>query len=65
MTMQSRRKLIGEIMVALEFVSIDQINDARRYQMQNNAKRLGECLVELGYVTEQDVQRSLEVQTIT
>ena len=63
--MQNRRKLIGEIMVALEYVSIDQLNDARRYQMQNTAKRLGECLVELGYATENQVQRSLDVQNIT
>ncbi len=63
--MQNQRKLIGEIMVALEYVSIDQINDARRYQMDNTAKRLGECLVELGYATKNQVQRSLDVQNIT
>jgi hypothetical protein len=63
--MQNRKKLIGEIMVALEYVSIDQINDARRYQMEYTAKRLGECLVELGYATETQVQRSLDVQNIT
>ncbi|MDI6739061.1 MAG: hypothetical protein QME74_01705 [Candidatus Edwardsbacteria bacterium] len=63
--MQNRRKLIGEIMVALDYASIDQINEARRHQMQNRAKRLGECLVELGHVTEQEVQRSLDVQNIT
>jgi hypothetical protein len=63
--MQNSRKLIGEIMVALEYASIDQINDARRHQMQNNLKRLGECLVELGYATEQDVQRSLDIQNLT
>jgi hypothetical protein len=62
---QNSRKLIGEIMVALEYTSIDQINDARRHQMQNNSKRLGECLVELGYATKQDVQRSLEIQSLT
>jgi K+ transporter len=63
--MQNYRKLIGEIMVALEYASLDQINDARRYQMENTAKRLGECLIELGYVTETQVQRSLDVQNIT
>ena len=62
---QNCRKLIGEIMVALEYASIDQINDARCHQMQNTTKRLGECLVELGYVTRQDVQRSLEIQSLT
>ena len=63
--MKNGKKLIGEIMVALEYVSIDQINDARRYQMENTAKRLGECLVELGSATETQVQRSLDVQNIT
>jgi hypothetical protein len=63
--MQNHTRLIGEIMVALEYVSIDQINDARRYQMENTAKRLGECLVELGYATETQVRRSLDVQNIT
>ena len=63
--MHNGRKLIGEIMVALDYVSIEQINDARRHQMRHDGKRLGECLVELGYVTEQDVRRSLDVQSIT
>ena len=63
--MQNHTRLIGEIMVALEYVSLDQINDARRYQMEYTAKRLGECLVELGYATETQVQRSLDVQNIT
>ncbi len=56
------RKMIGEIMVSLGYVSIEHINEARRHQMQGAGKRIGECLVELGYIQEEEVKRALTVQ---
>ncbi len=49
-------------MVSLGHVSLEQINQARRSQMDNSAKRLGECLVDLGYITNEDVNRALDIQ---
>ncbi|MBU1356453.1 MAG: hypothetical protein KJ620_07785 [Candidatus Edwardsbacteria bacterium] len=60
--MMGSRKMIGEIMVSLGYVSIEHINEARRHQMQGAGKRIGECLVELGYIQEEEVKRALTVQ---
>lgn len=60
--MMGSRKMIGEIMVSLGYVSIEHINEARRHQMQGAGKRIGECLVELGYMQDEEVKRALDVQ---
>jgi len=60
--MMGSRKMIGEIMVSLGYVSIEHINEARRHQMQGAGKRIGECLVELGYLQEEEVKKALTVQ---
>ena len=60
--MMGSRKMIGEIMVSLGYVSIEHINEARRHQMQGAGKRIGECLVELGYIQEEEVKSALTVQ---
>ncbi len=57
-----QRKLIGEIMVSLGHVSLEQINQARRSQMDDSSKRLGECLVDLGYTSDDEVNRALDIQ---
>jgi hypothetical protein len=62
--MASQRKLIGEILVSLGFVSVEHINEARRHQMQGGGKKIGECLVELGYLDHEDIDRALSVQQI-
>ena len=62
--MQSQYKLIGEILVSLGYVSVEQINEARRYQMRHSSKKLGECLIELGLISKQEVSRCLAVQRI-
>lgn len=60
--MTGSRKMIGEIMVSLGYVSIEHINEARRRQMQGAGKRIGECLVELGYVASDRVRHALDIQ---
>lgn len=49
-------------MVSLGHVSLEQINQARRNQMDNSSKRLGECLVDLGYISNDEVNRALDIQ---
>jgi K+ transporter len=62
--MSKQKKLIGEILVSLGYVSVEHINEARRHQMQANGKKIGECLVELGYVEEDDIRRALSLQDL-
>lgn len=51
-------------MYSLGYVSLEQINEARRTQMENSAKKLGECLVDLGYISHEEVTRALEIQGV-
>jgi len=60
--MAKRKKIIGEIMVSLGYVTLEHVNKARWKQMQGTAKRLGECLVEMGHTNHDDVRRALQVQ---
>ena len=62
--MTAGKKLIGEIMVALSYVSIEQINEARMAQMQGSEKLLGECLRDMGYVGQDQVDQALAIQNL-
>lgn len=62
--MAAARKLIGEIMVALSYVSVEQINEARMTQMQGSEKLLGECLRDMGYVDREQVEQALAIQNL-
>jgi hypothetical protein len=62
--MASEKKLIGEILISLGYVSVEHINEARRHQMRGTGKKIGECLVELGYLEHGDIDRALSVQEI-
>jgi hypothetical protein len=62
--MAAQKKLIGEILVSLGYVSVEHINEARRHQMQEGDMKIGECLVELGYLEYDDIKRALSIQNI-
>ena len=62
--MAKRRKIFGEIMVSLGYVTLEHVNKARWQQMQGTAKRIGECLVDLGHTTHDEVRRALQVQEL-
>lgn len=49
-------------MVALSYVSVEQINEARMTQMQGSPKLLGECLRDMGYVEQAQVEQALAIQ---
>lgn len=51
-------------MVALSYVSVEQINQARMAQMQGSDKLLGECLQEMGYADRQQVEQALAIQNM-
>jgi hypothetical protein len=56
--------MIGEIMISLGYVSAEHINEARRRQMQGGGKRIGECLVEMGCLSEDNLKMALSVQSM-
>jgi hypothetical protein len=56
-------RLIGEILVDLGFVTLPEVNQARRKQMLGPNVLLGEYLVELGFVTPDQLLEALARQT--
>jgi hypothetical protein len=56
---------LGDILITLGVVSYKQVNEARWVQMNEYSgknKRLGEIMIELGYITEDDLHRALSLQ---
>lgn len=56
------RKLLGEILIANEVVTSEQVNEALQIQMEQGAKRIGEILIEMGIVDEIEIIRALAEQ---
>jgi len=56
-------RLIGEILVDLGFVTLPDVNEARRKQMLQPNVLLGEYLVEMGFVTPDQLLEALARQT--
>jgi hypothetical protein len=55
------RRKIGEILRRHDLVNIEQLNEALKLA-ENSKKKLGEVLVELGYVAEADITQALQMQ---
>lgn len=58
----ARHRLIGEILCDLGFLTLAQINEARRAQMERPENKLGEHLLGLGYITPQQLEQGLQKQ---
>jgi len=58
---KSKRRLLGEILMDKGLISEEQIRQALRHQ-QEKGMRIGEALVELGYVDGEDVTYALAEQ---
>ncbi|MEG0076407.1 GspE/PulE family protein [Anaerorhabdus sp.] len=50
---------IGQLLLSNDFITMDQLNDALAKQKMQPGKRLGDVLVDLGYVKEKDVLKLL------
>lgn len=56
---------IGQILIHLGVITYKQVNDARWVQMNkysDKKKLLGEIMIELGYITLDDLHRALSLQ---
>ena len=53
---------LGEALLAMRRISVDQLDDALARQKENRGKPLGEILVELGLITREELKRTLTQQ---
>jgi hypothetical protein len=54
---------LGQILRDMGVVNTDAIIEARLLQMkESSAKRIGEIMLELGHITENDLSRALAIQ---
>jgi len=60
--MAAARRMLGEILVELGVVSVQQIQQALRQQMNGDTKKIGEILVEEGICTTEDITQALAEQ---
>ncbi len=60
--MAAARRMIGEILVELGVVSVQQVQQTLRQQMSGNTKKIGEILVEEGICTTEDITQALAEQ---
>lgn len=55
--------LIGQILVEKQYATTSQVLEARRNQLADAGKHLGEHLVALGYVTPSQIEEALRLQS--
>ena len=55
-------RLLGTILTDSGLVTLTQLNEARRRQMQERERRMGEILIEMGYLTPVALARALAIQ---
>ncbi|MBI2752457.1 MAG: type II/IV secretion system protein [Betaproteobacteria bacterium] len=53
---------LGEALLAMRRITVDQLDDALARQKENRGKPLGQILVELGLVTREELKRTLTQQ---
>jgi hypothetical protein len=54
---------VGQILIHLDVIARRQLDEARRKQIKHKSlRRIGEILIELGYVTEHNLNRALSLQ---
>jgi hypothetical protein len=59
---EKKLPLLGRIAIQLKMIDMDQLNQATREQGLSPEKRLGQILVEQGFVTAKDLEKLAAVQ---
>lgn len=59
---QEKNKMLGEILLEAGYISAEQLEDALHIQRENKRKKLGQVLVELKYITPNDICIALATQ---
>ncbi len=60
----SNEGLLGRVAVAARLITVDQLNEALRKHGEHGDVRLGDLFVELGMMTEPQLQQALEMQRV-
>ena len=55
-------KRLGEMLIAKEYITPQQLENALEIQKKSAGKKIGEILVEQGFTTQNRVYRTLEIQ---
>lgn len=53
---------IGQILIHMNIITHGQVLEARRVQIANPDKRIGEIMIELGHITGPDLEKALDMQ---
>lgn len=61
--MRKNKKLLGEIMMTHGFISFEHIIRAGYKQINESSKKIGECLVEMGYINRQQLAYAIKKQS--
>jgi hypothetical protein len=56
-------RLLGTILTDSGLVTLTQLGEARRRQMMETERRIGEILVEMGYLAPEALTRALAIQS--
>ncbi len=56
-------KLLGEILVEGGYITLGQLNAARRQQMGQAETKLGDLLIEGGLITREQLESALRIQS--
>ncbi|MEL7567814.1 MAG: type II secretion system protein GspE, partial [Dehalobacterium sp.] len=59
--MANEKKKLGDLLIENKVINFAQLQEALRVQKQTG-DRLGRVLINLGYISEQDIANVLEVQ---
>lgn len=62
MTLPIKNIPVGQILVETKKITQEQLNIALNIQSKDSKKRLGDILIQLGYVTEKELARALEAR---
>ena len=54
---------IGQILIQLHVITHGQVLEARRVQMANPGRKIGEIMIELGHITKNDLEKALSLQS--
>lgn len=58
----SRHLLIGQILVDLGYLKLEHVNDARRKQMSYPELKIGEILIGMNLISDEQLEKGLQVQ---
>lgn len=56
------REILGRTLLEKNYITFEQFKALVAYQEANPGKRIGDCAVEMGYVTQKQVEEAMEIQ---